>query len=120
MFSPAKLTLLVLLAACGVGEVPLGGGDASTPDAAPDPNEASFTAIIAPLVTECIACHGVVQPPILTSSGALDAKYKMKPGLNNILVTKGDISVPVGIHQGVPYFTEAEEVTVANWIDGLP
>jgi len=104
--------LLIALAGCDVGEVPLtsdsGGMGAAT-----------FQANIAPLVTECVAagaCH-TVQIPVLTSFDALAAKYKMKPGAQNILVTKG--SLTAGMHSGIPYLTSTEQATVAAWIDGL-
>jgi hypothetical protein len=113
MFARSKVALLVLLAACSVGEVPLEG----TPDAAPSPNQLSFASTITPLVTECISCHSAVTPPNLTSFDALGAAYKAKPGANNILVIKGDATA--GQHQGLPYFTAAEKTTVAGWIDGL-
>lgn len=122
MFSPAKLALLaaLALAACGVGEVPDGTGN---PDAGVDPAlETSFMMTITPLVTECVSCHGasIAQPPNLTSFAKLEAKYKMKPGMTNPLVTKGDMSTPVGVHYGLPYFNDQEKTTVANWIQGLP
>jgi hypothetical protein len=110
-----RIALFVLLAACSVGEVPL-GGDAG-PDAAPSPNQLSFNATIKPLVTECLGCHAAATPPNLTSFDTLDVKYQGKPGAGNILVTKGD---PNGVHQGAPYFTPAEKTTVGNWIDALP
>ena len=78
MFRPA--IFLFALTSCDVGEVPLstdGGMGAAT-----------FQANIAPLVTECVAagaCH-TVQMPVLTSFGSLGAKYRMKPGAQNILV----------------------------------
>ena len=109
-----KLALLALLAACSVGEVPLDG--VGTPDAAPNVNQQSFMSTIQPLVTECVGCHSAATPPNLTSFSALDAKYKVKPGAMNILVTKAG---PGAVHQGVPYFTEAEKTTVGGWIDGL-
>ena len=120
----AKIALLVMLGAgaCSVGEVPIEGG---TPDAAGGGDGGgggggggqSFTAMIAPLVTECTACHGGV-PPTLTSFQDLQPKYKMKPGASNVLVTKGDATA--GMHQGLPYFTAAEKMTVAMWIESLP
>jgi hypothetical protein len=109
------LTSLLLLGACSVGEVPIGGGG---PDGGGGMGAATFESMIKPLVAECVGCH-VGQPPNLTSFDALQPKYKMGPGNMNVFVTKGDISVPVGMHQGLPYLTEAEEVTVAAWIDSL-
>jgi hypothetical protein len=111
-----RIALFVLLAACSVGEVPLGAVDAG-PDAAPGPNQLSFNATIKPLVTECLPCHGAVTPPNLTSFDTLDVKYQGKPGAANIFVTKGDLTG--GVHQGAPYFTPAEQTTVGNWIDTI-
>lgn len=113
MFSPAKVALLVLLAACGVGEVPI-----ETPDAAPDPNEASFRSTVEPLIAECKACHVGTQP-ILTSFSTLIDKYKMAPGAMNVLVTKDNLDNTPGMHQGIAYFTPDEETAIAAWIDGL-
>ena len=108
-----SLALSACLAACSVGEVP---GD--PPDGGNGTGGGqSFNAMVAPLVTECTGCHGGT-PPNLTSFSALQAKYKMKPGNANILVTKGDAMG--GMHQGIPYFTAAEKTTVAAWIDSLP
>jgi len=106
---------LILLAACSVGEVPpVGGG----PDGGIDNlGQQSFASTIAPLVTECTGCHATTQPPNLTSFAAMEAKYKTGPGTGNILVTKGALTA--GVHQGVPYFTPAEQATVAAWIDSL-
>lgn len=108
------LTSLLLLGACSVGEVPIGGGG---PDAG-GAGALAFEMTIKPMMSECVGCH-VGQPPNLTSFDALQAKYKTGPGAMNILVTKGDISVPVGQHQGLPYLTDAEEQMVAMWIDSL-
>jgi hypothetical protein len=108
-----KVALLVLLAACSVGEVPLGGGGGvDSGMGSGDPNEASFNATIKPLVTACLGCHSAGQVPILTSFAALGAAYKVKPGANNILVLKGE-------HQAQPYFDANQKTTVAAWIDGL-
>jgi hypothetical protein len=123
----AKIALLVMLGAgaCSVGEVPIEGG---TPDAGGGGGGdggggggggQSFNAQIAPLVTECVGCH-VGTPPTLSSFQDLQAKYKMKPGAMNVLVTKMD-GMPAGtLHYGVPYFTPAERTTVTMWIDSLP
>jgi hypothetical protein len=113
MSSPARIALLVLIAACGVGEVPI-----DTPDAAQDPNALSFNQVVEPLITECKACHLGTQP-ILTSYSTLLDKYKTKPGANNILVTKDNVDNTPGRHQGIDYFTPQEEATIAAWIDGL-
>ena len=107
-----KVALLVLLAACSVGEVPLGGGGGVDSGVGGDPNETSFNATIKPLVTACLSCHSAGQAPLLTSFAALGPAYKVKPGASNILVLKG-------VHQAQPYFDANQQATVAAWIDGL-
>ena len=110
--SMLRAGLLFALAGCNVGEVPVNadsGGEGA----------ASFEASIAPLVTECVAagaCH-TVQAPVLTWFQSLAARYKAKPGVQNILVTKG--SLTGGTHSGLPYLTTMEQATVAAWIDSL-
>lgn len=116
----AVLVLSVLgVAGCDVGEVPLNGdGGGGTVDA-DGAGAASFQAQIAPLVTACVAgtaCH-TIQAPFLDNYSRLAAKYKVKPGAMNILVTKGDATG--GLHSGAPYFTDPEKATVAAWIDSL-
>ena len=111
MRSLVKVALFALLAACSVGEVPIGGGG-GVDGGGGDPNAASFDSQIKPLVTECLACHSGVQQPTLTSFATLEPKYKTKPGNANIFVVKGD-------HQSTLYFTPAEQATVTAWIDGL-
>ncbi len=105
--------VLVVLAACDVGEVPSGG---MTPDATMTTNnntgETSFNSTIKPLVTTCTGCHSGSTSPTLTSFSALQAKYKTKPGSTNILVTKGN-------HQGITYLSSADRMKVAMWIDSL-
>jgi len=117
MLVAKKLLVLAALVfmGCTVGEVPLEGG---TPDAAVVDNvgETSFTTMIKPLVTECVSCHGSGTPPNLSSFTALQAKYKMKPGNANILVTKGGAA---NTHQGLPYLTTEEQATVTAWIESL-
>jgi hypothetical protein len=112
-----KVALLVLFAACSVGEVPLEGG--GTPDAQQmGPNQQSFDMIMKPLVMPCLGCHSTTQAPNLTSFDALQAMYKNKPGNTNILVTKGDALG--GQHpQGIPYFNTDQKNQVTAWIDGL-
>jgi hypothetical protein len=113
------LASLWIFAACSVGEVPIGGG--GSPDAGPVADGGgngmgggqTFDARVKPLVTACVACHQGAQPPNLTSFSLLDAKYKMKPGATNILVTKGS-------HQGQPFLTAEGIATVTSWIDSLP
>lgn len=122
----AVITALVIVTGflgCSVGEVPATGTGA---DAAPvDPaGEASFNAQVAPRVMGCAipGCHVGLNPPNLTSYGGLEAKYKMKPGMTNILVTKGDMqdaSGPPGLHYGLPYLDETAKSAIAAWIDGL-
>ncbi len=114
----AGFVMVMLLGACGVGEVPIGG--AGTPDAGGGGGGGgaaaqAFDMQIKPLVTTthiCISCHAtnITGEPNLSSADALQAKYKMKPGTGNILVTKGD-------HEGTTYFTATEKTTVAAWID---
>lgn len=103
---------MAALAGCDVGEVPLTSDSGAI-------GATSFQANIAPLVTECVAagaCH-TVQMPVLTSFDSLGTKYRMKPGAQNILVTKG--SLTGGTHSGIPYLSTTEQATVAAWIDGL-
>ncbi|MDQ3337916.1 MAG: hypothetical protein M4D80_22365 [Myxococcota bacterium] len=113
---PILLALVVVAlaaAGCSVGEY--GAEQQSmSPDAAQvsgGGNETSFNATVKPLVANCVSCHGA-QPPTLTSYAALQAKYKMKPGSANILVTKGD-------HQGITYFNANDKAAIQGWIDGL-
>jgi hypothetical protein len=77
----------------------------------------TFDSQVKPLVTLCIGCHSAVQGPTLTSFATLQAKYKVKPGMMNVLVTKADATA--GVHQGVQYFSAVEKTAVAAWIDGL-
>lgn len=103
------------LGACDVGEVSTGDGGGGG-----GAGEASFNAMVAPLVTECHmagACHSV-QAPVLTSFSTIAARYLAKPGASSILVTKGALTG--GTHQGLPYLTDPEQATVAAWIDSLP
>ena len=119
--APALIAVMfVALVGCSVGEVPV-GGDVTTPDAAMQNNnnnnnnaagEASFNSTVKPLVTSCVSCHQGNQAPNLTSFTALEAKYKMKPGNTNVLVTKGN-------HAGIQYLGAADKMTVQNWIDSL-
>lgn len=111
-----KLLCLVMglaFAGCDVGEVGDEDGDGSGSGNGMGGGQ-SFNAMIQPLVTGCVGCHGGSTAPNLTSFSALEPKYKMKPGASNILVTKG-------VHQGIPaYFSAADATKVANWIDSLP
>ena len=107
------VALLLLFTGCSVGEVPGSG----TPTGY-EQNQMTLLRWITPLVTECTPCHGGT-PPNLMSFAVLDAKYKVKPGAMNILVTKGAVSTPVNMHQGIQYFNDTEKAAVAAWIDGL-
>lgn len=79
----------------------------------------SFNKMIRPLVTICVTCHSAgTNEPNLTSYLALGAKYRVKPGATNVLVTKGDASN--GNHYGYPYFDLDAKKIVAKWIDSLP
>jgi hypothetical protein len=112
----AAWSLFLVLGACGVGEVPIGGG--GTPDGGGGTPAQTFESQIKPLVTNCLGCHSGIQGPILTSYDTLAAKYKVKPGETNILVTKADATG--GTHQGIQYFTGVTKTAVANWINSLP
>lgn len=110
------LTLLASLAACS-------SDGTDTPDAAPDSapvdGTESFNRIMRPLLAGCQGCHtNGNNLPNLSSFNALGAKYKVKPGRTNILVTKADTSN--GMHYGSAYFDSSEKRTVADWIDSLP
>jgi len=109
----AVAALFVWLAGCDVGAVNIGGGG---PDGGGNGSQ-TFQTQIAPLVTRCTACHSTTQPPNLSSYDSLQAKYKMKPGAQNILVTKGDATQ--GMHEGIQYFSDADKATVTSWIDSL-
>jgi hypothetical protein len=113
MFSPAKIALFTLLTACSVGAV---DGDA-TPDAPPSQAELSFNMTITPIVARCTApsCHGGGISPNMTSYGMLTSstRYTMKPGNQNILVTKGN-------HANITYFTPMDSATMEMWINTLP
>lgn len=111
----ALLLAAALLAACS--------SEPAEPDAAPDgpwgDGTASFNEMIRPLVRGCAGCHANgVNEPNLTSYLALGAKYKVKPGRFNILVTKADSSG--GVHYGNPYLDIDGKRIVAAWIDSLP
>ncbi len=105
------------LAACDVGEVPTGDGGGGGGE-----GEASFNAMIAPLVTECSlagACHAI-QQPVLTSFSALTPRYLTKPGMASLIVMKKATLSDGVTHQGVMYLTDPELVTLGTWIDSLP
>lgn len=126
----ALLASLFAVAACDVGEVPIGGGGADGGGGGgPDPMAGQmFAASIKPLVDTkgCTmggaagACHGNVQPPVFTSFDTLTANanytYVKKPSASNKLIV-GPVSLIGGVHQGVAYFDMAQTTTIATWID---
>lgn len=116
MVRAVPLLLVAVLGACS-------GGDGMSPDAMPDAppvdGTETFRTMIRPLVAICVGCHasGSTEPN-LTSYLALGAKYKVKPGATNILVTKANATN--GVHYGYPYLDVDGKQTVARWIDSLP
>ncbi len=128
----ALLASLITLAACDVGEVPIGGGGgADGGGSGPDPMASStFAANIKPLVDTkgCTAggaagtCHGNVQPPVFTSFETLTANanytYVKKPSTSNKLVVgPASLIAATNMHQGVLYFDAAQKAMIATWID---
>jgi hypothetical protein len=109
------VSLILSLAACSVGEVPPGGGGST--DAGNNAAQAAkFDTVIKPLVTpRCTSCHGGTTAPNLTSYATLADIYKMGPSATNKLIIEAADGAQ---HNGVPYFSTAEKMTVANWIDG--
>jgi hypothetical protein len=114
VFRAAVASMFILLGACSVGEVPIGGNT----DGGGGVGGQTFETMVKPLVTKCIGCHSAAQGPTLTSFATLQAKYKVKPGASNILVTKADATQ--GVHQAVDYFSAVEKKAVGDWIDSLP
>jgi hypothetical protein len=106
--------LFMVLAACSVGEVPIGGGDGGAGG-----SKAGFDANIKPMVMTkgCVvpACHGGTQPPNFTSYETLAPMYRTGPSAMNRLILE---AAPGAVHNGVTYFTAAEITTVKNWLDG--
>src|SRR5574337_253855 len=101
----AVAALFVWLAACDVGAVNIGGGG---PDGGGGNGAQTFQSMIQPLVNpKCTSCHSTTQPPNLSSFESLQAQYKTKPGMNNILVTKGDATQ--GMHEGIQYFDATQK-----------
>jgi hypothetical protein len=99
----------------GEADGPMDGG----PDGGVVDGTQSFNQMIRPLVTLCVTCHSAgTNEPNLTSYLALGARYRVKPGATNILVTKADASG--GVHYGYPYFDFDQKKVVAKWIDSLP
>ena len=117
----ASVLATAALAACDVGEVPTGDGGGGGGGGGGE-GEASFNAMIAPLVIECSmagACH-TIQQPVLTSFSALTPRYLTKPGMASLIVMK-KVTLSDGVtHQGVMYLTDPELMTLATWIDSLP
>ncbi len=120
-----RLFTLLVVGACTTSELPVVDAPVDTYVPMTEAQRArSFEQIVMPLVTECVgngACHRG-QPPLLTSYADLTAtmelelRYTAKPGVQNILVTKGGAD---NTHQGVFYFSSIEKVTIAEWIDSL-
>jgi mono/diheme cytochrome c family protein len=111
-----KLSLVLL-----VGSLAACTADITTDSRNEDLGRETFDSIVKPLVTGCVGCHdGSLAPgPNLTSFTALHPRYTEPPGAENILVTKGDLGTPVGLHMMQPYLTEAEQAAIATWIDSL-
>lgn len=111
--------LVLAVAGCSVGEVPIGGGGNPDGGSSMLASKAVFDATIHPMVTQkgCVvaACHGGTQPPNFTSYDTLTANYKTGPSTGNHLLTEAGDGAQ---HNGVTYFTTAEKTTVANWLDG--
>jgi hypothetical protein len=134
----ALLASVLAFAGCDVGEVPIGGGGggADAGGGGADPMaSAKFTTDIKPILDTqgCTtggaagACHGNVQPPVMTSFETLTANgvnqtYAKKPGASNKLVTgpttiDGTGKHPTGNPMAVPYLDAAQKTTVTTWID---
>ena len=110
----SSLIALVVLGACDVGEVPVGGPDGGM---VTEGSEAGFNSTIKPLVTTkgCVSCHSAGQAPNFSSYQTLDPRYRRGPvGTNLLLNEAGDGA----LHNGITYFTTAEKMTVSNWIQG--
>lgn len=112
------IALVVVLGGCDVGEVPAGGpGPGPDGGTITEGSEAGFNSAIKPLVMTkgCVSCHAAAQAPNFTSYQTLDPRYRRGPvGTNLLLNEAGDGA----LHNGVPYFTTAEKMTVSNWIQG--
>lgn len=118
------LLAAVSVTACDLGEVENpdagGGGGGGGGSGSGDNGGPTFTSMITPIVAtgnRCTGCHGGGTEPNLSDYTKLAAKYKMKPGASNILVTKPLDAT--GKHYGIDYFTAAEKTTVGNWIDSI-
>ena len=116
MVSRVKLAaLFMVLAACSVGEVPIGGGG----DGGVGGSKAGFDTNIKPMVMTkgCVipTCHGGTQAPNFTSYETLAPMYRTGPSAMNRLILE---AADGAVHNGVTYFTTAEKTTVKNWLDG--
>lgn len=105
------VSLLVVVGACGVGEVP--GGPGGTVDASPA--SAAYETMVKPAVTRCATpvCHAGPQPPNLSSADALQASYKTKPGTGSLVVTHVGDGQP---HNGITYLSAAEKQAFVTWV----
>jgi len=112
VFRAAVASMFILLGACSVGEVPIGGG--GTPDGGVSMAAQKFASDVKPLLTRCDGCHSTGQPPNFTSFATLTDRYKTKPSATNVLLTKAAVDGP---HQGILYFNATERQAVAMWID---
>jgi len=112
VFRAAVASMFLFLGACGVGEVPIGGG--GTPDGGVSMAAQKFASDVKPLLTRCDGCHSGVTAPNFMSFATLTDRYKTKPSATNILLTKAAVDGP---HQGVLYFNAVERQAVAMWID---
>ncbi len=136
----AFLASLLAVAACDVGEVPIGGGgggaDAGGGGSGADPMaSAKFMTDIKPMLDTqgCTtggatgACHGNVQPPVMTSFEGLTANganltYVRKPGSSSKLIIgpgtiDGTGKHPTGNAMAVPYLDATQKMTIQTWID---
>jgi hypothetical protein len=116
VFRAAVASLFLLVGACGVGEVPIGGGGTTDGGAGGGTGAATFTSQVKPLLTRCDGCHSAGTPPNFTSFATLTDRYKTKPSTANVLITK---AADGATHQGVAYLNATEKQAVAMWIDGL-
>jgi len=111
VFRAAVASMFILLGACSVGEVPIGGG--GTPDGGVSMAAQKFASDVKPLLTRCDGCHSAGQPNF-TSFATLTDRYKTKPSATNVLLTEAAVDGP---HQGILYFNATERQAVAMWID---
>ncbi|HEY6177029.1 MAG TPA: hypothetical protein VIX73_21380 [Kofleriaceae bacterium] len=104
----------LVLGACSVGEVPIGGVDGGVTMG----SQAVFDSTIKPMVMTkgCIPCHTAGQPPNFTSYQTLLPQYRNGPPETNKLLTE---AADGALHNGVTYFTTTEKTTIRNWISGM-